>query len=380
MAHSPQVGVFMEADANYNLALLLGTVDYCQGRQQWEYLFAYRNDISLEQIEGGRPVTGIIAQLAHYPKVGPVAERLRLPLVDVSRDPATGPFSQVLPDDVGVGRSAAEYFVGRGFKHFAFVGFNDSFSQLRQRGFQSIADRAGGSVASFVEGPNIPYVRDSQHKLRRWLKSLRKPVALMCATDVRSREIVLECQRINIRVPEEISIISVDDDESICQLVVPKLSSICLDGRRAGYQTAALLDRMMRGEKVHWQTVSIPPLPIRHRRSSDAYAISDEEVSAALRFIWENAGRNISVEDVANAATIARRSLQVRFRAALGRTVQAEIWRCHIDRAKEMLARSNLPLWQVAERSGFQRSQAMSRMFFRETGMTPRAYRQSFHG
>jgi LacI family transcriptional regulator len=299
--------------------------------------------------------------------------------VDVTGEPSGWKFPQVLPDDVEVGRRAGEFFVGRGFKHFAFVGYDVRFSSLRQRGFESVVRNAGGSFASIEEPYSSLHELSWLQRLRRWLKALPKPVALMSATDVRSRELLLACEAGNIHVPEEISVISVDDDESICQLMVPTLSSIRLDGQRAGYETAALLDRMMSGQTVPLQSVPIPPLPIRHRRSSDAYAISDEEVSGALRFIWENGGRNIGVEDVADAAGISRRSLQVRFRAVLGRTIQSEIWRCHLDRAKEMLARSNLPLWQVAERSGFPEPQAMSRMFLRETGMAPRAYRQSFH-
>jgi LacI family transcriptional regulator len=379
MATPPPIAVFLEPDADYNLSILLGTVEYCRGLPQWEYQFAHRGDVTLEQIEAGRPIAGVIAQVSLFPEVAPVVQRLGIPTVDVSRRPASGQFPQILPDDVEVGRLAAKYFVGRGFKHFAFAGFKTDYSYLRQRGFESVLHRAGGSMAILLEDQFVPRASDWQSDLRHWLKALPKPAALMGTTDVRSREILKECQALGLHVPEDISLISVDDDESICLLLAPTLSSIRLDGRRAGYQAAALLDRMMRGERVPRQSVPIPPLPIRHRRSSDAYAVSDDEVIAALRFIWANAGRNISVEDVANSAAISRRSLQVRFRAALGRTVQSEIWRCHIDRAKEMLARSNLPLWQVAERSGFQRSQAMSRMFYRETGMTPRAYRQSFH-
>jgi LacI family transcriptional regulator len=380
MTDIPQIAVFIEDDANYNLSILLGTLDFCRGRQRWDYLSALRREVTLDEMKAGRTIDGIIAQLGFFPEADEIARQLHIPIVDVTRSPVARTCSQVLPDDVAVGRIAAEYFAERGFKRFGFVGFPEVYSRLRQKGFEMVVAKSGGTIASLIQGHGWAETDDQRlAEMRRWLRAIPKPLALMVATDVRARDVLLECRKLGIGVPEEISIISVDDDESICQLATPPLSSIRLDGHRAGYQTAALLDRMMRGEMAPLQSIPIPPLPIRHRRSSDAFAIADEEVSAALRFVWENADRDISVADVAEAVSISRRSLQVRFRSALGRTVQSEIWRSHIDRAKEMLAHSNIPLWQVAERSGFRRSQALSRLFHRETGMTPRAYRQSFH-
>jgi LacI family transcriptional regulator len=263
MTAPPQIAVFIREGVSYNLNILLGTVECRRGRPPWNYRFVYHGDISVSELETGPRVAGVIAQLQYFPELVPVVERRGIPTVDVSPEPSAWKFPQVLPDDVEVGRRAGEFFVGRGFKHFAFLGYDSRYSALRQRGFESVVRRTGGSFASIEEPFSYLYDLTWLQRLRRWLKSLPKPVALMSATDLRSRQLLLACEKSNIRVPEEISVISVDDDESICQLMVPTLSSIPLDGRRAGYETAALLDRMMSGETVPWQSVPIPPSRMR---------------------------------------------------------------------------------------------------------------------
>jgi LacI family transcriptional regulator len=284
-------------------------------------------------------------------------------------------------DNEAIGRLGAEELIKRGLKHLAFCGIPPTrftgWSEQRQATFAEYAREAGVSCSIF---PGDSTLDINSARLRRqllkWLKSLEKPVGLMACNDVRAQHVLTACRELGLLVPEEVSVIGVDNDELMCELTSPPLSSIEQGSRKIGYQAAALLDRMMDGEKAEQLKYVVQPEGIVARRSSDALAIDDAEVSAALAFIRDHACDPVLVCDVVDAVGISRSTLEFRFKSIVGRTIHTEILRNQIEHARHLIATTDLPLKQIAVLAGFAHINYLTTVFREQTGWTPAEYRK----
>jgi len=176
-------------------------------------------------------------------------------------------------------------------------------------------------------------------------------------------------------VPEEVAVVAVDNDQVLCDVAHPPLSSVDLSADRVGYEAAAMLDRLMRGKKVD-SPVVLRPSGVVARPSTDVTPVDDADVMAALRFIRQRACDDIDVDDVAAGTALSRRTMERRFGQLLGRTPREEIVRVRIQRAKQLLTDTNWSVDQVAGKAGFQHSSYMSMLFKKQTGLTPGQYRR----
>jgi LacI family transcriptional regulator len=184
------------------------------------------------------------------------------------------------------------------------------------------------------------------------------------------------CARGDLLVPEQAAVIGVDNDELLCGLCNPPLSSVIPNPEGIGYEAAAWLDRMMQGEKASDDAMlEVPPLGITVRQSTDIFAVPDAEIARALRFIRDHACEGVTVQDVLNHLRVSRSWLERGFRNHLGRSPQAEIRRTQVARCKELLRMTDLPLERIARLTGFKHPEYMSVLFKRETGETPGRYR-----
>jgi LacI family transcriptional regulator len=215
--------------------------------------------------------------------------------------------------------------------------------------------------------------------LEDWLVGLPKPVGLLAWDSGRGRLVTEACASAGIRVPEEVGVLSGYNDDLMCEIATPPLSCVDHAPERIGYEAAALLARLMAGEAAPERPILIPPAGVVARRSTDAMAIEDRAVADALRFIRASAHEPIGVHDLLEVVPCSRRLLEQRFLRALGRSPAAEIRRAHIEHAMDLLAKSDLPVVEVAAASGFNHVEVMNRVFRREVGMTPGAYRRQFH-
>ena len=184
------------------------------------------------------------------------------------------------------------------------------------------------------------------------------------------------CRQVGLRVPEDVALVGVDNDDLLCEIARPTLSSVALPTERIGMEAAALVDRLLAGGCPIDLPLLLPPLHVVVRQSSDILALNDAEVVAAIRFIREHAHAPLSVNEVLKAVAISRRSLERRFRIALDRSIWDEIRRAHMERAKTLLVSSDLAIATVAELAGFSDSRQLSMVFRQETGQTPTAYRR----
>ena len=303
------------------------------------------------------------------------------PVVNVSSRQFDLPFAQVVPDNVAAGRVAAEHLLERGYTSFAFCGFaGHGYSAERHAGFAAAVREAGHPLAEYHADPDLE--RDwtwqrEQADLTRWLRSLALPVAVAACTDVRARQISEAAQRIGLAVPDQLAMIGFDNDEMVCEMANPPLSSVEMNYEQVGYQAAALLDRLMRGEPAPAQPRRIAPGSVVTRASTDILAIDDPAVAAALRYIWQHAHRPIQAAEVVAHVPASPRVIERRFKQIVGRTLHEEIQRVHVEKAKQLLAQTTLPAYEVATRSGFHDAKHLSRVFKQATGMTPLAHRRT---
>lgn len=317
-----------------------------------------------------------LAKAACKPKLPTVGIEGRGPCYDPSwRIPSFG------TDDAAIGRLGAQHLIERGFTRLAFCGFPSSpwypWSAERAAGFQQYGKEQG--LPCVIHTGRHTTVRkwiDIQHELTVWLESLEKPVGLMAANDARARHVLEACRAIGLRVPEDVAVLGVDNDEVMCELTDPPLSSIEHGAGALGYQAAALLDRLMDGKKAGRLKTLVPPKEVVSRRSTDILAIADPDVAAAMVYIHNNSCSPIRIADVVAAVGVSRSTMETKFKAVTGRTMHNEIQRLQIDRVRSLLATTDLPIKQIAIMAGFAHIHYMTTIFHQSTGWTPAEYRK----
>ena len=230
-----------------------------------------------------------------------------------------------------------------------------------------------------LEGPwdssSVLTWEEQQAQLCDWLRSLPRPIGIMACNDMRGQHVLDACRRINAAVPEEVAVIGVDNDELVCDLCDPPLSSVMPNPQRIGFEAAALLDRLMEGEKPQQMSKLVEPLGIVTRQSTDVLAIEDPLVASAVKYIRQRACDGISVVDVLHHVPVSRSILERRFRKFIGRSPQSEIRNVQLKRVKQLLRETDLPLERIAALSGYDHPEYMSVVFKRELGQTPGQYR-----
>jgi LacI family transcriptional regulator len=208
-----------------------------------------------------------------------------------------------------------------------------------------------------------------------WLALLPRPLGVFACYDGRAQQVLEACQLRDWAVPDEIAVVGVDNDEVLCELCTPPLSSVQPNARRTGYEAAEMLARMMRGERLGSQTRYVDPVRVVERQSTDVVSVSDARVAQALRFIREHVGEGIDVSDVLRAVPMSRTLLERKFKTVLGHSPHRQIVQQRIERARHLLVESEVSIAVVAELAGFDNASYLSVAFRRETGESPYAYR-----
>lgn len=323
---------------------------------------------------------GFIAHVYTRP-LADALRALRKPVVNVSGVLPDLAFPRVVVDHREVGRLAAEHLLARGLRQFGFVGYPEhAFSLGREEGFCREVERAGFRVAIFRD--RVRRAADPNGLWRwnpallKWLESLPSGVGVLASHDSQGVQIAEYCRHLGRHVPDEVAIVGVDDDDLLCDLARPSLSSVRLPGPRIGYEAAAMLEGLILGRRLKTSRLELPPVRLVVRQSSDIQAIADGDVSAAVRYIRDHAGEAIDVRDVVRAVAASRRSLERRFRRLVQRGIGQEIRRAHLERAKALLADTDMPMSLVAVRSGFTDSRQLSIVFRQEIGSTPTHFRR----
>jgi LacI family transcriptional regulator len=375
------IALLIEASNSYARGLLRGIHAYVREHQRWTIFFPEqgRGDAPPAALKNWRG-HGMIARIEN----AGIARAIRakdLPTVDVSAAGLLPDLPCFETDNEEVARAALEHLRARGFKNLAFCG-DDRFQWSRERGewFCNLARQAHCECSAFPpRSAGIDETSAGGHDDKRlitWIRQLRKPCGLMACYDIRGWQVLAACREIGVAVPDDIAVVGVDNDDLLCNLSEPPLSSVVLNPARTGYEAAMLLDQMMAGRAVAGGIRRIKPTGLVTRQSSDVLAISDPEVSQALRFIREHAVDGIKVEAILKTILVSRRVLESRFKKLLGHSPHDEILRVKLQRVKQLLEETDLPLRVIAERTGFTHVEYLSAVFKSHMGSAPSEYRQ----
>jgi LacI family transcriptional regulator len=379
-ARPQRIALLMGQDAGFHRQVLLGIRAYAGRDRRWLFHNAPPTRAVIAPLKEWNP-HGIIA---HFDDEKLAREILKLgkPVVDTACMIEGLDVPVVDVDHVAVGRLAADYFVARGYRYFGYFGSQAAHSaQLKQASFREAVEKAGFEASScHVEYlPRLPERaswKSVDAQVRQWLKNLAKPVAVLADHDVAAHDLADMCQLLDLRVPDEVAILGVDDDELECQLAFPSLSSVAIPAERIGFEAAKLLDRILSGGRLMTRAVYLPPVRVVTRHSTSSFAVDEPIITAALHYIRNHFAEPLKVGMIADKLVVRRRVLEQKFRVLLGRSVLIEIHRVRVDKVKEMLAKTDLSMSQVADQSGFSTPQRMATVFRKLTGLAPGEYRR----
>lgn len=379
-----RIGLAVNHSLAYYRGVLRGVARYAESKPEWLFTSVIPEDPMVRELARFRPA-GLIASV-HTEPLRRALCRWRRPVVNVSGVLSVPEFPSVRTDNVPVGQLAADHFLERGLRHFGYLGPPHlQYATERRAAFCQALENKGHATECYNTSDQSPFDPlgrrwDLDRGAYRWLRNLPKPAGVFVPNDVWGVQVVEACRQVELRVPEDIAVLGIDDDDLDCELTRPRLSSLILPTEQIGYEAAALLDRLLAGEKPPARPILLPPTGVATRRSTDVLAIEDRDVVRAVRFIREHAHLPLSVGDVLRHVLVGRRSLERRCQEALGRSLGDEIRRTHLERARRLLVRTDLPIKTVAQRAGFSGLRHLGEVFRQELGMPPTAYRRQMRG
>ena len=370
---------------SFSHKLLAGIVDYSRRKEQWivrRMPPSYKAQIGIHGLLRLSKEWDIDAILGQFEPTDDLSILTNNGIVVVAQD-----FKQrfttvpnVTGDYIGTGKMAARFFIDRGFKNFGFFGFNDvCWSDERCDGFRREVEAAGfGSSFYAYRMQEIDMVWYYQrNRLREWLQSIPKPIAIMACDDNQGENLIEACHSIGVKIPSEVSVMGVDNDETLCSLGSTTLSSIQVDIEEGGRQTAALLERLVTDPSAPAEDVVLQPMKIVNRMSTAAFATQDQQILRAILFIHRNVRKKISVADVTAEAALSRRLLERRFKDVTGKTLYEYITELKLKDFAEQLVETDEQVMTIALSMGENDTKSISRRFKQLYGCTPLQWREN---
>jgi LacI family transcriptional regulator len=375
-----QIAIAFAVSETHQTRILRGIQQFAGECGNWAFTFSPEHYGSSIAALRHWPGHGVLATIT-TPREVQIARDMGIPVVNLSGALRETGLPRVMVDQEAMGSIAAAHLLERGFRNFGYFGVCRIWSgHQRKTGFLRRIKEIGAEC-SILETPSNPRslrtAEDWFEPLDRWLRSLPLPVGILASIDLRAAMVVDACTRLGLRVPDDVAVVGVDNNEVICQLCRVPLTSVSRSDHEVGYQAAALLSRIIAGEPWPKEEVLIPPDRVVTRRSTDVIAIGDVEVAAAVRYIQEHLDEPFGIERLVLAVGRSRRWLTEHFHACLSCTPYEFICRIRIDRAKQLLsAERKVPLHEIARQCGFSETRNLRIVFERVTGERPSRYRE----
>ena len=380
MQDNYRVALIIETSISFGRELLKGINKYLQAEKPWSiYIEQHQLWAMPAAWVMNSSWDGIISRPTDK-KLAAMFKQMNVPVIDLNDHHDNLGIPRVCADNVAIGELGARHLIERGFRNFAYCGFESGkWCNDRLNGFRHVVEEKNFFFDSFLSstlrGDHGDWQAE-QKALEEWLIGLPKPLALMTCNDIRAQHVMNACKSIDIAIPENIAVIGVDNSDLFCELCDPPLSSINPDAESIGYHAAKLLHNMMQGKDSSDLTL-IQPKGIITRQSSDILAIDDEVLCKALHYIRENACSGAVVDDIIRQCSVSRSLLERRFRKYLNRSPQAEIRQVQVNRIKELLSSTDLSLKKIAELTGFEHPEYMSYVFKKIAQVSPGQFRKS---
>jgi LacI family transcriptional regulator len=378
LAKIPRVLVVLSTVHKARRDKLTGILKYAQLNGPWDVQMVEDHPYiaRLGSFKNWRP-DGMIKD-GSYPIPFRIPKTMKIPTVLLDTDARPCRCTCVDHDSRQTAEHVADYFLRQGLRQFAFVGSVPRcfWSEARVEGFAGRLAENGYPCAIYKPKNAKDWGLEQEH-MQRWLLTLPNPCGIMAAMDLRARQVLDACRGAGIRVPEEIAVIGVDNDETICENSRPTLSSVLPDFEGAGYLAAELLDRLMRKIQRKPLRLTYGVKRIVQRQSTQRLQVANGLAASAVEFIRLNACAGITVADVAQHLKVSRRLAELRFREACGRSILEEIRHYRLERVCTLLRETNLPIGEIGQRCGYETETYLKALFKARFGMTMRAYRKA---
>lgn len=384
----PRIALLLQGTRHYERELLSGIAEYANLHGPWQF---FRNVAYLEEnavdpkdlMRAWKPDAMIVREST--PHAYDAILKTRIPII---YGPSTEPhrdLPNIIVDDDAAGRMAAKHLYENGIRSFAFCGMGELFfwSRRRRQGFCNQIAELGHDVKVFESQDGADYLSWNPRfpVLKRWLSDLPPHTGIMGCNDDFTLLIQEACMAVGRNIPDDISLIGVGDDASVCELAATPLSSVSLKLKRAGYTAAEFLSKQLQGKNSKGNParadIIIEPSHIQARRSSDPAETRDPEVAKAIAFITEQMNHPIDVQDVVEVVSLSRRSLYHRFQMATGQSISGYIRRRRLERFSRLLIETNLTISEIAYSMGYDSDTNISRLFKKHYKMSPSAFRKS---
>jgi LacI family transcriptional regulator len=371
--------------SEYSRNILKGVVKYSKEQEGWAL---QRMPLYYRMVYGEKGVldwakrwnADAIIALLNDVNVG-LLNDLHIPVIVQNYRDRNRHVSNLTGNYFGTGVMAARFFINKGYRHFAYYGFKGSvWSRERVEGYSDEIKKHNYPVYIFEDMP-----QDKEEwsynltEVSHWLEQLPKPVALFACDDQFALRISETCNIYNIKVPDDIAILGVDNDELLCNISNPPLSSITIDAVNGGYQAGKLLHQLINKEIPEPVNIVVEPLTIENRGSTDKYAVSDKHIRHILSYIDKNYADPISVNDLVKQVPLSRRVLEKKFKAETGDTLYQYIQNCRINAFKRLLLTSGDSLFDIAFQTGFDNYKNVSRVFKKYNSLSPAEYRRRYN-
>lgn len=377
-----KVLLLIDYSSEFSRRLLKGLIQYSKEHGPWIF---YRLPSYYKTLYGKEGIVewakewqadAIIARWDH--EGTNLLKTLDIPVILQNYKDRSAHFSNLTGDYIGTGEMAARFFIKRRYRNFAFYGNKGVvWSRERAEGFRKEIEQTGGNYYYF-ESENLSGEQwNSSHiQLDQWLLSLPKPVGLFACDDSFALQVSEICKINNIQIPQEIALLGVDNDELMCDLSDPPISSIVLDVEKGGYEAGRLIDQFISKRRTNSIDIVIKPIRFELRQSTEKYNISNEYISKIVNYIEDNFTSEISIESLTKLVPLSRRNLEVKFKNEMNTSIYQFILDCRIEFFAHLLLTTDRPLFDLALESGFTDYKNISRVFKKFKGCTPMEYRQ----
>ena len=377
-----RVAVIVETSRGHGREIVAGVSRYAAEHPAWSLRLEPRNI-------GDRPPSwlrswdgdGIIVR-CDLPAMAKAVLATGLPVIDVRGGVPEAGLPLVGVDNAPVADLAFDHFRERGFRHFAWCDLfrlGRSWIDIRRERFLERARQAGFAAHCFQSMRPLTRPEHWSHagmtRLMNWLDSLPRPVAILACDDEQAHLVLDATLTLGRKVPDDVAVLGIDNDEVFCRASSPSLSSVDVNASAVGYEAAVALDRLMRGRRVPARRY-LPPRGVFTRHSTDIVAVESAEASAALRLIRERGCDGLIAGDVAAALAVSRSTLDRLLHAAVGQSATSAIMQVRLARVKADLVETDLPLKSIARRAGFTSVQHLANLFRSRAGLTPGRYRR----
>lgn len=368
---------------SYAKRLLKGIIDYSKDKGQW-YICRmptyHKQSIGIEgilEIAKEWEIDVVIGTFEDSDDIGMLRNH---GIIVIAQD-----FKKMLPgvpnitgDYIATGQMAARYFIDKGFCKFGFFGLKDvCWSDDRYEGFRREIKSLGleESLYKYNMQDIDRHWFYERSALAEWLKALPKPIGIMACDDNQGNNLIQACISAGIKIPQEVSILGVDNDELLCNLSIPSLSSIAVDIEGGGFKVAQLIERLVESPDSAFEDIILQPVKIVPRISTAAFATGDSEIQKAVKFIHQNSHRKISVDDVVEQVALSRRLLEMRFKEVTGESIYQYILMLRLKTFAEMLLETNEQVINIALSLGESDAKSITKKFKAIYGCSPNEYR-----